>query len=170
MWGHAVKLTLVTLGFLVASGTAYAQSAGEPSELPPRDFAGRDYVDSRGCAFVRAIVNENVIWVQRLDGARQPICDGQPSIAQNAPVVVTEPIAVSASSVAAPGSTPPKVKPKKVRLAKKAKPRSSLVPQGFKPAWEDDRLNPRRGPRTSAGNAAMYQIWSKTVPMVAINK
>ncbi|WP_206077031.1 SPOR domain-containing protein, partial [Palleronia sediminis] len=41
------------------------------------------------------------------------------------------------------------------------------IPQGYRRAWEDDRLNPARGPRTAAGNAQTARIWTDTVPREA---
>lgn len=39
-----------------------------------------------------------------------------------------------------------------------------VVPQGYKLAWEDDRLNPYRGLGTAEGQAAQDQIWTRQVP------
>ncbi len=39
-----------------------------------------------------------------------------------------------------------------------------LVPEGFVRVWEDDRLNPKRGIRTAAGDARMALIWTDDVP------
>lgn len=38
------------------------------------------------------------------------------------------------------------------------------VPKGYKPAWEDGRLNPMRGVRTLRGDAQMAQLWEEGVP------
>jgi cell division protein FtsN len=38
------------------------------------------------------------------------------------------------------------------------------VPAGYRAAWSDDRLNPRRAQGTPAGEAAMNLIWTTTVP------
>lgn len=38
------------------------------------------------------------------------------------------------------------------------------VPQGYKPAWQDGRLNPMRGVRTIAGDAQTAGIWQEGTP------
>ncbi len=42
--------------------------------------------------------------------------------------------------------------------------RAVKPPKGYKVAWEDGRLNPRRGPQTFAGNVQMAQLWTETSP------
>ncbi|MDG2340739.1 MAG: SPOR domain-containing protein [Paracoccaceae bacterium] len=37
-------------------------------------------------------------------------------------------------------------------------------PFGYKPAWDDGRINPQRGPQSSAGDASMNQVWTQTLP------
>lgn len=41
---------------------------------------------------------------------------------------------------------------------------AAAAPAGFRPAWNDGRLNPARGPRSAAGDAQMNAIWTQTVP------
>lgn len=49
-----------------------------------------------------------------------------------------------------------------VATAQRSAPRA--IPEGYKPAWEDDRLNPHRARGTSAGEAQMRRVWTDTLP------
>ena len=70
---------LVTL--LTASG-AGAQSLaqlGGPANLPPVGFSGQQFVDNRGCLFLRAGFGATVSWVPRVDRRHRPLCGFPPT-------------------------------------------------------------------------------------------
>lgn len=75
-----------------------------PAELPPQGFAGQQYVDSRGCVYIRAGHGGQVNWVSRIDRARKPICGQTPSTAVIAEArrELAAPEAVAPARVAAP--------------------------------------------------------------------
>jgi SPOR domain len=64
---------------LVAALPALAREPLQPAEQPPPDFLGQQYVDSRGCAFVRAGSGGEVLWVPRVSREGKPLCSSPPS-------------------------------------------------------------------------------------------
>src|SRR6056297_3127368 len=63
---------------LLAAGPAAAQvvsDAGPPQPMPPAGFDGQQYVDERGCVYIRAGVAGDVTWVPRVNRAREVICN-----------------------------------------------------------------------------------------------
>lgn len=88
----------------LCSGTAaYGQTNGlDPANLPPEGFAGREFVDNAGCAFLRSTFGGEVTWVPRFGPDRNPICDQNPTdfstLTLSAPT--TEPAPQQAGTVA----------------------------------------------------------------------
>lgn len=240
----------------VLCGPAFSQSLAElgsgPAELPPASYRADQYVDSRGCVFIRAGYGGEETWVPRVTRDRQPLCGYQPSIQTEAPVAVAsapapEPqapvasaapaapaqVAASAPATTAPVSAPV-VRPAPVRVAAAPAPAAApaapapqqmrtvscqgmpanagfymnganvrcgpqaihpadgqpvlragaaaaqarqvqltaqVIPEGYRPAWDDGRLNAARGlaHATPQGDAAMAALWTDTVPMEPID-
>lgn len=74
------------IAFLSLIGTsAVAQSSGVPREFPPATFEGNQFVDSEGCAFIRAGISGNTTWVPRVNSSRTQLCNFQPTFAEAAP-------------------------------------------------------------------------------------
>ncbi|MDA7424937.1 SPOR domain-containing protein [Thalassococcus lentus] len=42
--------------------------------------------------------------------------------------------------------------------------KTTYVPEGYRPAWDDDRLNPHRANQSVDGYYATQQVWTNTVP------
>ena len=86
------------------AGAAQAQSLSEatgPAELPPSAFSGAQFVDSSGCAYIRAGYAGNVQWIPRVNRDRTQLCGFRPTFAQGSvPVtsVSSEPRVVAAAA------------------------------------------------------------------------
>ncbi|MBY6138715.1 SPOR domain-containing protein [Leisingera daeponensis] len=81
-----MKITrIIALAIIAgASGTAgiQAQTLREtrpPAEYPPASYKGKQYVDSRGCIYIRAGIDGNVSWVPRVTRSRKQICGYAPT-------------------------------------------------------------------------------------------
>ncbi len=154
-----------------------------PSELPPENYTANQYVDSRGCVYIRAGYAGQVTWIPRVTRDRKLVCRQTPS----SPQTVAAPVAPLAVPVVKAAPVQPSAKPaaqKPVRVVKVSapKPRKATaptrisvnpapagpaprgIPDGFEAAWDDDRLNPRRGQGTATGQAQMDRIWTTAVP------
>lgn len=93
----------VLAGALVPAG---AQEG--PAEQPGQLYPGRSYVDSKGCAFQRAVLSGTVLWVARNRADGTPVCGLAPTL---------PPVAVAAEP-AEPAATPAEAPV--VRAAKRA--------------------------------------------------
>ena len=56
-----------------------AAEMAAPAELPPADYAGQQYVDSKGCLFLRAGPKGNETWIPRVSRDGAPLCNYPPS-------------------------------------------------------------------------------------------
>ena len=82
-WGTDVKLTTVIVATLFLTTGAVAQTlreAGPPAEFPPASFKGKQYVDSKGCVYIRAGIDGNVRWVPRVSRTRKLVCGYKPTL------------------------------------------------------------------------------------------
>ena len=95
----------VAMGLIAFAGlgatTAMAQSLATPAEFPPRSYSAAQFVDSEGCAFVRAGQGDFVTWVPRVTRNREQLCGFVPTFG-SAPPEPAAPIAVVSSASSAP--------------------------------------------------------------------
>lgn len=120
---------------VVASSTGITSAqalrdAGPPAEFPPASYKGKQYVDSRGCMYIRAGIDGNVTWVPRVNRQRQLICGQRPSL--------------SPSQLA--GAAPrPQTAPEAVEITLAPQDRRA-APTTAAPAPRAERPTPSQGP------------------------
>jgi hypothetical protein len=103
VWGHDMKIrqlaTIAVFAAGLAAGAVQAQETiGQPAELPPESYKGKQYVDSSGCVFIRGGIDGAVTWVPRLSRAREAVCGFKPTLAESA---AAAPVAAEAAVVTA---------------------------------------------------------------------
>jgi hypothetical protein len=88
--------------FVTVSALA-AQELEGPANLPPPGFDGQQFVDNAGCAFARAGVSGNTVWVARVNQSRDQICGLAPTFGATAVAAAPAPVQAPAPRpVAAP--------------------------------------------------------------------
>lgn len=135
MVGVSTNMARAAIGFvsivaLTAGATlaVQAQVLATPAEFPPSSYRGTQYVDSTGCAFVRAGQGVVVNWVPRVDRQRNQLCGFQPTqiaassqpLASAGPIITFDdaPAAAAPTPVAAPTPAPqPAPEPAPVQVA-----------------------------------------------------
>ena len=84
-------LGAATIAFLLSGQGVFAQTNAVPAEFPPASFTGNQFVDSKGCAFIRAGIGGAVSWVPRVDRRRNQLCSFQATFGRAAPAPVAAP-------------------------------------------------------------------------------
>lgn len=155
MRSRLVAVVLLTgLASPIVSKADSIARIGPPQNPPPASYLGEQFVDARGCVYMRAGYDGKVTWVPRIDDGHAVLCGYQPTA-----------VAGATLAAAAPQPAAPMAGPAAPAALQDATLPNPQVPPGYRLGWTDGRLNPLAGKGTPAGDAAMYRIWTKTVPM-----
>ena len=75
----AIVVIAGSLGLGAAVEAQSFKNTDQPNEYPPASFKGRQYVDSKGCVYIRAGVDGTVTWVPRMSRDRKVLCGFKPT-------------------------------------------------------------------------------------------
>lgn len=96
----ALAATVVLMATVGVQAQTLRKDDG-PAELPPSSYKSDQYVDSKGCVYIRAGYAGQVSWVPRVTRGRDVMCGFRPTFAKAKPVAPA-PKAATAKTVAKP--------------------------------------------------------------------
>ena len=104
MYLKLISVAVVAAVFGAASAEAQSVTrVGGPANLPPAGFEGQQWVDSRGCVFLKAGYGGQVNWVPRVGRDRRAMCGYPPTGTTRAAIeVATEAEMAAPMAEAAP--------------------------------------------------------------------
>ena len=104
MYLKLISVAVVAAVFGAASVEAQSVArVGGPANLPPAGFEGQQWVDSRGCVFLKAGYGGQVNWVPRVGRDRRAMCGYPPTGTTRAAIeVATEAEMAAPAAEAAP--------------------------------------------------------------------
>lgn len=81
MYAHRVLFSLwAGLALTLPLAAESLSDIGPPRELPPKGYTQQQYVDSRGCAYLRAGFGNDVRWVPRIGPDKAALCNATPTL------------------------------------------------------------------------------------------
>lgn len=123
-------LSVAVMAAIFGAASVQAQSVariGGPSNMPPAGFTGQQWVDSRGCVFLKAGYGGQVTWVPRVGRDRKAMCGYPPTGSVGGAIEVA-----TAEEMARPAAT--MVEPTPV-VAAKPRVMAAVVPMAPRPAY-----------------------------------
>ncbi|WP_372886217.1 SPOR domain-containing protein [Shimia sp.] len=142
----AISVIAASLGLGAAVEAQSLKNVDTPSEFPPASYQGRQYVDSKGCVYIRAGVDGATTWVPRMTRSRKVVCGFKPTVVNAAPgataaprldknVVVIQPAAPPGGSATVATAARPAPKPTaaKPRVAQPVVIRPAAQPAAARP-------------------------------------
>ena len=108
-------LSAAVVAAVFGATSAEAQSVGQiggPANMPPATFKGQQWVDSRGCVFLKAGYGGQINWVPRVGRDRKALCGYPPTGSTRSAIEVA-----TADEMAAPVAPVVEAKPAATKLA-----------------------------------------------------
>ncbi len=153
--GARMKVTRVIAVAVMATSvgltTLNAQSlrkASPPAEFPPSSYSGKQYVDSRGCIYIRAGIDGNTTWVPRVSRDRKQVCGYKPTAVAGSTSAPAK--SASVEQITLPASQQPKSSAK----AKTVAPTTKTATKAPTPAPAAPKATPKPVPAPAAVAAA----------------
>jgi cell division septation protein DedD len=122
------KILILAIGILSfgdMAGAKTLQSDNGPAELPPASFKGKQYVDSKGCVYIKAGFGTRVTWVPRVNRSRKVFCNTRNKPSLNS----TQLAAISGKPATRLIKPAAKTTPAKTKVVAVSKPKPVLVAQ-----------------------------------------
>lgn len=160
-----MKLTrIVALAIIAASAAAVVEtsalqaqtlrSVSSPAQYPPASFKGNQFVDSRGCVYIRAGIDGNVNWVPRVARNRKQLCGYKPTAIAGTtarPTQSAAPEQITLNGGAASSAAASTARPARARAAASA-PRRAAATAAAPTVVTTTRV--RRTPQTTTARVA----------------
>ncbi|SMH32335.1 Cell division protein [Maritimibacter sp. HL-12] len=155
---HTSALALAVIVSGTAASAYTLQQAAKPAETPPASYRSDVYVDSRGCAYVRANIGSSVNWVPRLSSDRKTvICGLTPSASGSGTASARPPAPPAPPRPSAPAS------PDQATTTAAASPSAPPEPAASKPAAPSPISRTMNVTCPADGSTARVRIGSRTL-------
>lgn len=104
---RTLPVAILTVSLATAVSAQSLRSVDGPAEVPPPGYSGKQYVDSKGCVFIRAGYDGAVTWVPRVDRKRKVVCGASPTVVSGPTVAAPPPPSVAVLGPPSTATPPP---------------------------------------------------------------